>query len=153
MARTGNFSMRIDESLKLALQATLDADTCKGGNTGGLSLLFHQLGVLYLGKQPPNGWKTDKEPLISGGGIQERANDISANVVDEYEKILINLEDKFSRRGIELDALDLDKLKDLKDWCTSLMHPRMKQHPSFEWHRGCNLIGRATVLLHEYESR
>ncbi len=120
--RNANFSMRIDPELRDKLVAVVGES--KGGRAGGMSLLFHQLGYLFLGLElPPQRWSPER----------------GADLLDELEWGLEEAESKVSR-GESLSEEDLTRLRYQKS--ALLIMARTLPDPSYERLRGLTLLGR-----------
>lgn len=124
--KTANFSMRFDPELKEALLENVDAG--KGGRAGGLSLLFHRLGYLYLDLElPPQRWQ------------------VTDDLFDELEALLEEAE------GLALTNILTDKdrkrLELAEDGLKALVAPLMAGPPTFHRLRGLVLIARYELFF------
>lgn len=133
--KTKTFSMRFDPDLREALQTNVD--TGKGGKAGGLSLLFHQLGYLYLGQElPPQRWHVTEGSII--------------DLLDELEWTLDAAVAKVER-GEALDDEEIKRLESSEEAVKRLISPRLDQEPTFDRLRGLVLIGRYELFLGSLE--
>ena len=124
--KTKAFNMRMDPALYDQLQKVVGES--KGGSAGGMSLLFHRLGYLFLSKEiPPQRW----------------CPDLGDDLLDDLQRGLEEAESKVSR-GEELSEADVTSLRYQK---TALLYlVKTRPNPSYERLRGLTLLGRWDLL-------
>ena len=125
--KTKAFSMRMDPDLHDQLQKVVGES--KGGSAGGMSLLFHQLGYLYLGQEVP---------------LQRWRVDLATDLLDEHEWAIEEVENMVSRG----EKVPHDLLERLFLHKQGLLYVVSRlPAPGYERLRALTLIGRLEIVL------